>query len=567
MALKCNVYPGSNLASLRQSRDSFVRDVLGGAALGSGPTLPGNAFDDAKIAKRDAYLVLEYAKRYFQDSHEPGSGTVNQDAKRVRVGDVACSNAILDILTGPVETKPTTELGIARAAIRKEVGWSSTLATTMLNAMVARYGDQWLSNCHVIYSGHGTGQMLPFFPLCGALGLRSGGFRLSNASGDKGVYPLFNVIMASLMSSPARDFNLASQSSEHVIAELLQPRMVLLANGGQLLTGIDLPPAVLDRIAHGEIRFYLHNAADKKSYAELEARYPEAFATAVSLNGADSIPKQIEFSGIGDQLGAHGDDASRRHNHAPISQSTAIIFGVGTMGPAICQSLIGSDMSRENIVLVDTHPSPEALAWASERGLTIHRELPSVTSDGRKLAELPHGVVYVATNCDGGLDEGHLDRLPKSTVVINTNSEGRGVAVDGIYGAYRNIRDADRDYVVYGLRDGDQIRYADMVCERRERGNAPQPEKITFVNARFSQKLRRVVAYSPNLSETTGQERLHTAVKIFVGVCSLADPELRHRPDGQPHPYPMAPSLMFRNAAVPALTYQGPPLDAVNPPA
>ncbi|MEZ0311491.1 MAG: hypothetical protein ACAI38_06940 [Myxococcota bacterium] len=556
MTIRPSDYHASSLALLR-ARGSFRTQLLDSVRLSNGPALAKDAFADVKVDnKRHAYNILKYAKEFFADDAPTTTlADLRASSRQVPVSSLAPTRAILDLLTAPVEASPTTKQGQARKTLREELGISSPLCTLALNLMLLSRGAQCLAGCHVIYNGHATGATMPLFPMLQALGLSSGGYRASSYSGDKGVRPLFNMVLSQLMGTPARDFNLTADRPENVVAELMTPGIVVVVNAGPMLNGMDLPPEVLQRIKRGDIRFVLHNSADHSAFDQLRAKYPDVFAQALCIDAANSVPKQMELDLIGAQIVAHGDDASRRHNGAPLKDSVSVIMGLGKMGRSIAQHLLGSNLKPENLVIVDTNPTPEAIAWAAERGITIHSELPETISGDRRLAEQPHGVVFVATNSPSGLDASHLPNLPSRTAVINTNSQGQGVDVDGIYDVYQNIQEADHDYRAWGLRDGDHRGFSDMVCVRDQACKTPSPKALTLVNLRHDPETGRVSLYSPNLSDTTGQDDLPTTPMIVIGVCAASDPDLKPRHDGRPHPFPLTPGNLLKNAALPALPY------------
>ncbi len=555
MTIRPSDYRTSPLALLR-ARGPARTQLMEGVRLSSGPTLDADAFDNAKIDKRHAYRLLCYAKEFFADEAPKTTlADIMNGGSELRVGALAPQRAIVDLLTAPLEVDPTTKQGKARKDLREELGINSRLCTLALNLMLVSRGAQCLAGCHVIYNGHATGATMPLFPMMQALGLTSGGYRASGYSGDKGARPLFNMVLSQLMGTPGRDFNLTADRPEDIIAELMTPGIVVVVNAGPMLKGMDLPRAVLKRIERGDIRFVLHNAADHSAFAELRAKYPKELAKALCIDAANSIPKQMELDLIGAQIVAHGDDASRRHNGAPLKDSVAVIMGLGKMGRSISQQLLGSDLAPENLVVVDNAPSPETVAWAAARGITIHPEVPEIIAGGRRLADQPHGLVFVATNSESGLEARHLQHLPSRTSVLNTNSQGQGVDVDGMYDVYKNIQEADHDYRIWGLRDGEHRGFSDMVCVRGNDATTAAPKALTLLNMRRDPASGRIALFAPNLTDTAGQDELPTTPMIVIGVCAAADPDLAPRADGLPHPFPLASGGILLTAALPALPY------------
>ncbi len=513
------------------------------------PTLNAKSFDGSKIDRHYARALVEYAAKYTRGPEvkadsDPISLLPNG---MVTVGELALGKAVFDILTAKIDT--STPRGMARERIRREFGLRTELDRKTFSYLSKAYGPKHLDGTHVVYNGHATGATISLFPMLRALGLRSGGVRRANYSGDKGAAPLINTIISELTRKKGKDFNLAAQPVDAMWDELRTPGVVVLLNGATMMLNATkngpMPADIRARVERGEIRFVLHNAADLEAFEKL------AFQRAIALDLARSKPKEMETEVIGQQLVQHAEEGSARLNACRLQDSKVFVIGHGLIGQAITKALIEQHVPRQNIIVIDTNGDPNcsAVRAAKARYLDIHTSIP----DGFSKEE--NGFVFVATNSARGLDASHLPKLPRHLLVENANSGGIGVDVDSIFGKrdangkrrgpYRNAQRFDFFEGAHGIKTGENPVFSDMVATRLPEDAEDLPNCFTLMNVAeipctnpvTGETTMELRVLAPNLTDTVGQSRLDTSSMLAAAACIIKNLN-RPLPAGQVYEFP-----------------------------
>lgn len=445
----------------------------------------------------EAGRLLDYARTFLPAHANATADTFAwKDAERLPL--VAIERELIEplheLLTAPVDF--ASERGRARESLKRALGLVGDTDFAVTSALLETYGTKHLENAAVFYNGHTTVASTTLFPTLHALGLAEAGYRRSSYSGDAGVASLF----ATMLREHLAGGELGNDPGAALVQRLAEsPKSpIIVINGGPLLAGRTLPPVVVERIARGDIRFVLHNAADVEAMKSLGV-------PAVVVDVAHSIAKVIEARVIGEQLAVHGAAVLWEGAHVAARDAAIIIKGYGLIGSSIANGYLsfGADPSR--IVVVD--PSPAAREAARAAGFTdVHETLPN-------LSGVMHGIVFEATN-GVGLSRYDVTRLPRNAYALTATSGGQGIDVEDIRaGGDRELAAREYRFRAHGVSIGKHNFFSDVVVRDRETGHY-----LTIVNCR-QDGFGRWQAFPQNLVEPIGQQRLVTSPMLAIAVC------------------------------------------------
>ena len=457
------------------------------------PVLARKALGFVELNAREARGLLDYAHAFIPEHASARADTFAWDAARtvpLKVTETELLQPLFEILTAPIDLHSAR--GQARQALRNALGLFGQVDQRVLDGLAARYGSEHLKGASVVYNGHTTVAAASFFPTLMALGLEEGAYRRSSYSGDGGITSLINTQLATRIT------DLGADPGARLLSQLATSTHlpVIVANGGPLLVGRTLPEVVKERIARGDIRFILHNAADIEAMRGLGVE-------AVVIDVAHSLAKQLEARVIGEQLAVHGAAALRDHEGARAHEATIIVKGHGLIGAAVAEAYVrfGADPSR--IVIVDTSETVRASALAN--GFTrVHATMPDLSKEA-------HGIVIEATN-GVGLTGNDLDLLPRATVGLTATSGGKGIDIASMQTWDRDFTATRQHFAALGV----GIRAENVFADIRLRQHATA-RYLTLVNCRDEAGGWR--AYPKNLARPVGQQRLVTSAMLAMAVC------------------------------------------------
>ncbi len=458
-----------------------VSEALGPAS----PTkLTLAAFAKVQLTQSERSLLIGF--------HQQRGGVLS--SSRDDVLDGTARATLFDILTSPIDV--TTRAGKDAESIRMLLGIRNVADTTVHEGLQATYGPQHLAGSFVFYNGHATNATLSLFPMLGALGLREIGFNVSNYSGDKGVQSLFNTLLNERLAiSDGSDIQLRFM---HALKKNTN-NPIILVNAGKFFDGkVSVPDSVLQRIIKGEIRFVMHNAADKKALAKL-------CQEAIIIDIADSEAKKLEAQVIGEQWAVHCGQAALDHLGVPLKESFCIVKGAGLIGSNAVRGLIAFGYPSDRIVVIDTDHGArhEAMTMGIKH---TYAKTPMWLSSER------HGVLLVATN-GTGLTGADVDGLPKHTVALATTTAGGGIDIPSLQARLPCEDRRNPRFLAHGMMLTDQNIFEDLSLSESNTG-----QRVTLVNCRYDDQ-RFWRAYPPNLLDTVGQMALVTSSMINVAVC------------------------------------------------
>lgn len=391
-----------------------------------------------------------------------------------------------EVLTAPLDLD--SERGRARLELKSKLGLFAEADKIVLLALREAYGTKHFAGADIELNGHATEAMRGFFPICEALGLHSGAFRLSTYSGDAGVSSLFNTLLGERLTDVGNAHGFLQRLAMHDGV----PSIVV--NGGPLFCGQTIPENVRERILRGDIRFVVHNAADVEALQTLGLEY-------VGVDVANSLAKKLEAVVIGEQLIVHGAASLFDHFQVEARKATVVLKGFGVIGSAVADAYLRFGGDASSFVVVDTDEGARERARAAGFN-NVRADVPDLRANA-------YGIFIEATN-GTGFGKADARCMPKQTVVLTATSGGKGVDINGVKELWLNARPTRERFAAFGVGLGAHNVFADLKLT----DGVHSDRELVIVNCKDTGG--GYLAFPKNLANPIGQSRLPTSPMLAI---------------------------------------------------